>query len=274
MPTRALTTAAVARLKPPTQGQADYFDKGFPGLALRVSYGGSKTFVHFYRQYGKLRRLTLGRWPKMDLAGARDAWRTARKLVEAGEDPAHARPVQADSFGQLTLEWLKRDQSQNRSAAYVGAIMERYPLPAWGERPINTITRRDIIQLIDLVADRGYPAMVHRLHSHLHRLFRWAVGRDILDVNPMADLPRQGEVVKRDRVLTDAELALVWKASDDWLFGPLFRLLICDRRTPATKSVLCDGPKYGEIRSSLKAPAPRTAQPHTHPAIPAGGSSA
>jgi hypothetical protein len=36
MPTRALTVAAVERIKPPSQGQADWFDKGFPGLASRL----------------------------------------------------------------------------------------------------------------------------------------------------------------------------------------------------------------------------------------------
>src|SRR5438034_6492377 len=98
MPTRALTVAAVARIKPPAAGQADYFDKGFPGLALRVSYGGAKTWVYFYRLHGKLRRLTLGRVSALSLSEAREAWREARKLVDRGESPAGRRPVAADSF--------------------------------------------------------------------------------------------------------------------------------------------------------------------------------
>lgn len=175
MPTRSLTAAAAERIKPPSAGQADHFDKGFPGLALRVSYGGAKTWVHFYRQHGKLRRLTLGRWPSMDLAAARDAWRNARKLVDAGENPAGARPVVSDSFAAVAAEWIKRDQMKNRSVDNVRSIVERYMLPAWRDRPIATIRRRDVIELIDSVADRGYLTMAHRLHSHLHRFFdgRW-----------------------------------------------------------------------------------------------------
>lgn len=228
MPKRALAAAAVARIKAPAQGQEDHFDKGFPGLALRVSYGGSKTFVYFYRLHGKQHRLTLGRWPAMDLAGARDAWQTARKLVGKGENPARVRPAQADSFEAVAAEWLKRDQAQNRSAANVRAIVDRYLLPAWEGRPFNTITRRDAIELIDAVADKGYPTMARRLHSHLHRLFRWSVGRGIIAINPIAELPKPGDAVKRDRVLTDAELALIWRAACgiEWPFGPIFRLLI------------------------------------------------
>jgi len=60
MPSRALTAAAVARLKPPKEGQVDHFDRGFPGLAMRISYGGRKTWVYFHRLHGRQYRLSLG----------------------------------------------------------------------------------------------------------------------------------------------------------------------------------------------------------------------
>jgi integrase len=228
LPTRSLTVAAVERLKPPAAGQLDYFDKGFPGLALRVGYGGSKTWVYFHRLHGKLRRHTLGRFPAMELAAARDAWREARKLVDKGESPAHRRPPEADAFGNVAAEWLKRDQGENRSAAAVGSILARHVLPDWRDRMIGTITRRDASELIDRVADRVGTTMARRLQAHLHRLFRWSVGRSIIEINPMADLPKPGKEVKRDRVLERAEIAAVWKASDaiGWPFGPLFKLLL------------------------------------------------
>ena len=87
MTRRALTSAAIARLKPPAAGQVDHFDAGYPGLALRVSYGGSRSWVYFYRWQSKQRRLTLGPWPAVDLADARDAWREARKKLARGEEP-------------------------------------------------------------------------------------------------------------------------------------------------------------------------------------------
>ena len=85
--TRTLTAAAVERIRAPATGQADHFDQGYPGLALRVSYGGAKAWVYFYRLYGKQKRLTLGRWPSMSLSGAREAWRDARKTLDKGESP-------------------------------------------------------------------------------------------------------------------------------------------------------------------------------------------
>ena len=88
MPKRALTAVAVDRIKPPAKGQVEIFDRGYPGFALRVSYGGGKAWGMFYRHGGKLRRLTLGLYPAMGLAEAREAWRETRKLVAMGQDPA------------------------------------------------------------------------------------------------------------------------------------------------------------------------------------------
>jgi integrase len=228
MPTRALTVASVARIKPPKRGQIDYFDKGFPGLALRVSYGGAKAWVYLYRLHTKLRRLSLGRFPGMSLDEARDAWRAARLAVDKGESPAHLRPTTADTFAAVAEEWLKRDQAENRSVGEVRRVIERDVKPAWGDRLIAAIARRDCIELIDAVADRGAKTMARRLHAHLHRLFRWAVGRGIIEANPMADLPKPGEAVERDRTLSDAELRCVWLAAEKtpWPFGPAVQLLV------------------------------------------------
>ena len=60
-------------------GQVEEFDKGYPGLSLRISYGGRKTWSMFYRLHGKLHRISLGTYPAMSLAEAREAWREARR---------------------------------------------------------------------------------------------------------------------------------------------------------------------------------------------------
>jgi integrase len=226
MPKRTLTAAAVERLKPPKSGQVDYFDSGHPGLALRVSYGGVKSWVFFHRLHGKQARLTLGRYPAMSVADARQAWRGAREMVAKGESPRPKPPT--DTFEAVAEEWLKRDQTSNKSVAEVRRVIERDILPVWRGRPLADIKRRDALDLIDAIADRGATIMAHRTHAHLHRLFRWAVGRGIIEANPMANLPKPGAPVRRDRVLSDAELAAVWQAASatTWPFGPIFRLLI------------------------------------------------
>lgn len=223
---RALTAAAVERLKPPKTGQEMHYDQGFPGLALRISYAGSKTWTLLYRLRGKQARMTLGHWPAMSLAEAREAWRNAREHVHKGETP---RPkATEDLFEDVCDEWFRRDQGDNRSVEEVRRVFNHDVKPHWDGRLFATITRRDALDIIDAVADRGAVTKARRLHAHLHRLFKWAVGRGVIEANPLADAPKPGAAVKRDRVLSDDELKAVWSASCaiEYPFGPMFRLLI------------------------------------------------
>src|SRR5947209_3687289 len=87
----SITTAFADKNRPPQSGQTDYFDRTYPGLALRVSCGGRKSWTYMYRVGGKLRRMTLGMYPHMSVAEAHDAWREARDSVQAGTDPAKER---------------------------------------------------------------------------------------------------------------------------------------------------------------------------------------
>jgi len=268
MPARSLTVAAVDRIKPPEQGQVDHFDKGFPGFALRMSYGGAKAWVYFYRLHGKLRRLTLGQYPSMTLADAREAWRDARKAVGKGDNPARKKPVHADSFEAVADEWLKRDQAHKRSYGEVKRVIDRDVKPVWEGRQIATIGRRDALELIDGIADRGVITLARRTQSYLHRLFRWSVGRGIIEGNPMADLPKPGADVKRDRVLTDAELKLVFNAAANiGTFGPAVQLLILTGARKMEIGALC----WSEIKGgTIKLEGKRTknGEPHSIPLSP------
>jgi integrase len=227
---RSLTAASIDRIKPPATGQVEHFDKGFPGLALRISYGGGKSFVFFHRFGGKLRRMTLGTYPAMSLAEARQAWRDARQEVAAGRDPTKFRKLDASGsdFESVARDWLKRDQAKNKSKREVERIVERELIPAWGHRSMQEIARRDVLDLIDGIADRGAPVMARRVLAYVHRLFRWAVGRGIVESNPASDLPKPGSETKRDRVLSDGELISVWNGAGElgWPFGDAIRLLI------------------------------------------------
>ena len=266
MPKRALTAPAVERIKPPQTGQADHFDMGYPGLALRISYGGARTWVYFYRLHGKQHRLTLGRYPAMSLADARSGWQSARKTVGAGDDPARRKLPGADSFDVVADEWLRRDQANNRSRDEVERILTRDVKPAWSGRLIGNIARRDVLDLIDGIADRGAVTLARRVHAHVHRLFRWAVGRGIIEANPAADLPKPGAVVKRDRVLSDSEVAIVWNAAGElgWPFRDVIRLLLLTGARREEIGAL-SWAEVREDRIELAGQRTKNSEPHTIP---------
>src|SRR5262249_50092475 len=126
-------------------------------------------------------------------------------------------------------EWLKRDQAHRRTYLETKRKIDVDVRPFWNDRPFASITRREVIELIDRIADRGALTAARRTQGVLHRLFRGARGRGIVEVNPVSDLPKPGGAeVRRDRVLNDAELALVWRAAGDteWPWHAIFRLLI------------------------------------------------
>ena len=233
MPRKKLTSVTLEKLPPPSKGQVDYFDSAYPALALRITAKGVRSWTCFGRVHGRLKRATLGRYPGMTLAEARREASATAESMRQGVNPAAAKRAAAragdrDSFEAVAAQWLQRDQAQNRSHGEVKRVIERDVLPEWEGRRITTIARRDVIDLIDGIADRGALTYARRVLAHLHRLFAWAVGRDIIENNPAANVPRPGEITRRTRVLTDLELALVWRAASSlgWPFGPLFLLLI------------------------------------------------
>jgi integrase len=228
MPRRALTAIAVERIKPPARGQVEIFDRGYPGFALRVSYGGGKAWSMFYRHGGKLRRLTLGLYPAMGLSEAREAWRETRKLVAMGQDPAQSTIKAGDTINAVIEDWLKRDKRDVKASSLyqTRSAINRDVLPVWNGRLINTISKRDVIELLDGIIDRGAPGKARSVHAHLHRFFKWAVGREIIPISPMVGLERPVAANRRDRVLSDDELVKVWGADDDGPYGDILKLLI------------------------------------------------
>ena len=264
----ALTDAGIRRLKPPETGQIDIFDSGYPGFALRVSYGGRKAFVFFYRYGDRVHRMSLGTYPAIGLAEAREAWRAARTEVQRGRDPGkiRRRETPATNFASVAQEWLKRDQEGNRTASEARRIIDKYVMPHWGGLRIDDIGRRDVLDLTDGIVDRGTPVMARRVHARLQRMFNWAVARGIIAASPMHGLPKPASETSRDRVLTDEEIVDVWRGAEGigFPFGTVVRLLLL---TGARREEI-GGLRWLEVHADtieLEGTRTKTAQPRTIP---------
>ena len=174
--------------------------------------------------------MTLGLYPAMSVQEAHEAWRRARDLVQAGRDPQAVadNALPAKSVEGVVEEWLKRDQSGNRSKGIVERRMRVYVLPAWKGRLITDVDRRAALALVDDIADRGKAILARRVFAHLHRLFNWSVGRGIIEINPLAQAEKPGAETSRSRVLSDEELLKVWNASERLApaYRDAFRLLV------------------------------------------------
>lgn len=211
-----------------------HYDDKLPGFGLNVGKSGTRSYFLEYRPgRGRAvakRRITIGRhgapWTPVQ---ARDKALAMLAAIKAGSDPLDERSTSSrPAVANVVAEWLKRDQAKNRSLKEVERVMNHDVLPAWGKRPIDEVRKRDVIALIDSIADRGAPIMANRVLAHVKRLLKWAASRDIIESDPAAHVEKVAPETKRERLLTDNELALVWKAAGEigYPFGSSVQMLI------------------------------------------------
>ena len=133
-----------------------------------------------------------------------------------------------DAVHRIADDFIKRHASENRTANETQRQFDREIKPAWGNRKITDITRRDVIELLDKIADRGSPIMANRVLATCRKFGNWCVARDIIPASFAAGVKPVARETSRERILTDDELRWFWKASGKLgePFGPLFRLLL------------------------------------------------
>ena len=157
------------------------------------------------------------------------------RSVQTGRDPRvealrhseERRRAEAETVHAVCQLWLAKDQAGNRTVDEVRRIMDREVLPRLGNLPIREVRKGDIIRMVDEIAERA-PIRANRVLAWIRRLFRWAAGRDLVDLDPTQFVGKPAREVRRDRVLDDAELAEVWRATQTSgdMFGLGVRLLI------------------------------------------------
>lgn len=230
-----LTAATVDRMQP-TERRQELPDSLCTGLYLVVQPTGKKGWQVRYRHGGTHRRMTIGAYPVLSLADARARARDVLAAATEGRDPsAEVKAAKApkvakadDTVAALIDLFLKRHASRNRRADDVAAMFRREVIDKWGAREIHTITKRDVIDLLDGVVDRGSPVTANRLRAHLNTLFNWAKGRDVIQSNPLDGIKPPAPETPRERVLDHSEIRLFWAATEQmgYPFGPIYRLLL------------------------------------------------
>ena len=242
-----LTALKIENMKPPKTGQLDIFDEGYPGFGIRLSYAGAKTFFYHFKLGGKSHRMTLGSFiskreggeshlgGQLTLKEARALYQTLRSEVDEGKDPRRKRRTGTKKFSDLVEQWLTKDQAHNRTFAEARRVVERYLLPAWGDRDVRDLSGQDVLDITDAIAEDGKYTMSRRVHSYIHRFFNWCVRRRVLDTNPAANLEKHGTEQARDRVLSASEIKKLWALATEYSypFGHAVRMLLLtgQRRT-------------------------------------------
>jgi len=228
MPTKRFTARTVKALKP-SSARVEYFDATVPGLALRVTPSGVKTWTLMYRHRGRLRRLTLGRADVIPLAKARERARDHLHDASKGADPAAEKQAgkKVETIGELATLYIEKwAKPRKRSWKADDNLLRRKVLPHWRSRAIIDITRQDVRELVESVAEDGAPVVANRVAALCSKLFAFALDRDLIAASPAVRIPRPGQEQARDRVLTDDEIRSLWTSFDalDPMMGAFFKL--------------------------------------------------
>lgn len=225
------TDRVVQQLGRPTRGRADYSDPSTKGLYLTVTARDTRTWRHFYRLEagGKVeqRRDALGHYPDMTLADARARVQERHKLVRAGKDPrrvereaeaAERKAVQDEAdntFAQGREDYLAKCEADGlRTVDERRRHFKKYVPADWADRQLSAIDRKDVVTLWSDIEEHHGPVMANRVIETLRGMYRWLGAEGRATDNPALNVRRKRVEKDRDRVLSDKELAAVWKASD------------------------------------------------------------
>jgi integrase len=247
-----LTDIAVRQLLPLADRQLELWDGKVSGFGVRVSPQGTKSFVVLYRFGGVSQRLTLGRYPGLGLATARDLASKALSDVACGIDPKAIRQQQrmADkptAFPVLLSEFVEthcKRHNKASTARETERILRNDFENVWRKREVKDLTKADVLRVLDKQVADGSPSAANHAYAAVRKFFNWCVQRGHIQASPCTGLTLPTKATKRARVLTDAELIKVWNAAAaiGYPAGPIVQLLIltAQRRGEVAGMRWCD----------------------------------
>ena len=238
MPVQKLTNKTVENAKPQTDGRVVIWDSiigndtTLPGsFGLRITDKGAKTWVVMYRvengqSVGKRRQrfLTLGRYPAIPLALARERAREALKKAGRNIDPIEEEKsvkrarANEKTVNQAVTEFIERyAKRENQSWREVRRVFQVYVLPYWADRRLQEISPADVHEILDRLVDANHPYMANRLLAHVRKFFSWCKERHWLTEIPteeIKDIVEGLELIYKMELMTEMGLELDNKKDD------------------------------------------------------------
>jgi integrase len=231
MATVKLTDRQVASARADEGQRLELWDAATPGLALRVTDQGRKTWIVRYRTAdGRQPRLTLGTYPTLSLAEARDRAGAAIRSARDGGDPAGekrrarsaaaAQPIK--TMEQLAAAYFTASEAgeyvprgKRKRAATIAEerrLWRAHLSPALGELRPEDVTPALGRKVLRALAASGRGVTANRTRSLLRQIFNFALREERLVANPVARIAPLAAETPRERVLSDDELKGAWAA--------------------------------------------------------------
>ena len=227
------------------------------GFTIRVMPSGVKAFLYIYAFDGKRREMVLGHYDPGyvnsttnigSLAEARQKFEDARRKVASGIDPLAEKELIAEerrlapTVEDLCDEYIKHwSKPRKKSWENDERTLNKDVIPAWSKIKAKDISKRDIVLLLEGVVKRGSPIAANRIRALLHKMFTFAVDRDIIESNPCAGVKPLSPEKPKERVLSEEEIKTLWENLDKT------GLIMSPEIKRALKLILVTGQRPGEV---------------------------
>ena len=218
------------------------------GLHLRHRQT-KKTFHLKYRVGNKQKRPWIQNYapPHYTLSSAREVAKKHLAAVELGQDPT-AKVQSSITFAELADNFIelycKKNLADKTVQEYTRQI-ENDIKPAFKNLAANEVTPQMIVQLIDTKA-RQAPIAANRILATVSKLFKWAKGRQSIEINPALGIEKPGKEKQRDRVLSEHEIRAFWEWTESEAFAVASNNL-GDTTKYIFQLVLLTGQRPGEV---------------------------
>ncbi|GAC1679350.1 MAG: tyrosine-type recombinase/integrase [Steroidobacteraceae bacterium] len=190
-----LTTVEIRNAKPGSSARK-LSDGG--GLYLLLTPAGGKLWRLKYRVKGREKLLSIGSYPEIGPAQAREAREAARRLLALGIDPGEQRKAEREvervkrehTFGAIAAQWFAKKSGEWSPATHDKArfYFDRDLLPALGSRPIADIRRPELVEVLHKIEARDALDVAKKCRGWIGNVFRYALACGAVEINHATDL--------------------------------------------------------------------------------------
>lgn len=153
------------------------------GLYIVINPNGSKLWRYRFRIDGKESLFSIGAYPEISLAEAREKRKEARLLVQQGINPAKDRADRKrqntrqnkNTFQAIAEEYFATKTISKGSIKAAQSMLERYAYPIIGDTPITKVTPRQIMECLDVCKDKGVVVSGIYTRQHMSAVFLYAI---------------------------------------------------------------------------------------------------
>jgi integrase len=220
-----LTDIVIRAIRPPLKGQVTYWDTTTRAFGVRLSKGGTRTWVVMR---GRNRQLeTIGHYPDMPLSEARAE--AKRRISERRQVRISDQTFTSALELFVTTHCAKRNKPS--TAKETERLLRKHFFPKFRSRAVADLTHEQVASIVDNLDN----STANHAFAAVRTFFRWCVRRRFIAHSPCDGMVMPNRSVSRERVLSDPELLSVWRAADHYgyPFGTIVQLLVLtgQRRT-------------------------------------------